>query len=177
MTKVNARSGGAPDLGRIKKLVALMREADLVELEIEASGTIKMRRREDRVRENPAPVYVTAPAAAPVAAVAAPAAAPAAAAAAPPPGPAPAAAAPEVKSNLVEFKSPIVGTFYRASSPDKEPFVEKGRRVRPETVICIIEAMKVMNEIRAEMSGEIVEILAKNGDAVEFGQPIFLIKP
>jgi acetyl-CoA carboxylase biotin carboxyl carrier protein len=81
------------------------------------------------------------------------------------------------RKGLTELKSPIVGTFYRAAAPDKEPFVDKGSRVSPDTVVCIIEAMKVMNEIRAEMAGEVVEILARNGDAVEFNQPLFLIRP
>jgi len=72
--------------------------------------------------------------------------------------------------------SPMVGTFYRAASPEAEPFVSVGTRITPEKVLCIIEAMKVMNEIKAEVSGEIVEILAENGEPVEFGQPLFLVK-
>jgi acetyl-CoA carboxylase biotin carboxyl carrier protein len=71
----------------------------------------------------------------------------------------------------------MVGTFYRAPSPEAEAFVRVGSRVQAESVLCIIEAMKVMNEIRAETSGEIVEILVENGEPVEFGQPLFLIKP
>lgn len=72
--------------------------------------------------------------------------------------------------------SPMVGTFYRAPSPDAPSFVELGSQVTPKTVICIVEAMKLMNEIEAEVSGEIVEVLAKNGDLVEYGQPLFKIK-
>jgi acetyl-CoA carboxylase biotin carboxyl carrier protein len=70
----------------------------------------------------------------------------------------------------------MVGTFYRSASPDAEPFVKVGSRVNPDTVICIIEAMKVMNEIKAELSGEVLEVLAENGEPVEFGQPLFLVK-
>ena len=88
------------------------------------------------------------------------------------PAPAPSGPPPGTK----EFKSPMVGTFYRAASPDAEPFTAVGRSVKPESVICIIEAMKVMNEIKAECSGTVVEILVENGAAVEFGQPLFLIK-
>jgi acetyl-CoA carboxylase biotin carboxyl carrier protein len=69
----------------------------------------------------------------------------------------------------------MVGTFYRAASPDSDPFVSVGSEVGPETVLCIIEAMKVMNEIKAETSGRIVEILVENGEPVEFGQPLFLL--
>lgn len=74
------------------------------------------------------------------------------------------------------FKSPMVGTFYRQSSPDSDPFVKIGDRITADRTLCIIEAMKVMNEIKAEIEGEIVEILAQNGQPVEFGQPLFVIK-
>lgn len=77
----------------------------------------------------------------------------------------------------VEIKSPMVGTFYEAPSPDSDPYVESGAHVEPQTVVCIIEAMKVMNEIRAETSGTVVERLVKNGQAVEYGQPLFRVKP
>ncbi len=78
--------------------------------------------------------------------------------------------------NVVEIPSPMVGTFYRASSPDSDPFVEVGDEIDGESVICIIEAMKVMNEIKAEVSGEVIEILVQNGEAVEYGQPLFLVR-
>jgi len=74
------------------------------------------------------------------------------------------------------FPSPMVGTFYRSPSPDSEPYAEVGTIVDEDTVLCIIEAMKVMNEIKAEMRGEVVELLVENGEPVEFGQPLFLIK-
>jgi acetyl-CoA carboxylase biotin carboxyl carrier protein len=79
--------------------------------------------------------------------------------------------------DLVEIKSPIVGTFYATPSPDSEYYVEVGSMVDPQTVVCIIEAMKVMNEIKAETSGKIVEVLVTNGQAVEYGQVLFKVKP
>jgi acetyl-CoA carboxylase biotin carboxyl carrier protein len=79
--------------------------------------------------------------------------------------------------NLIEITSPMVGTFYRAGSPGAEPYVSIGSELGPETVVCIIEAMKVMNEIKAEVSGTIVEILLENAEPVEFGQVLFLVEP
>jgi acetyl-CoA carboxylase biotin carboxyl carrier protein len=83
-------------------------------------------------------------------------------------------AAPE--TDLFKITSPIVGTFYRASGPDKDPYVSEGSRVTPDTVVCIVEAMKLMNEIQAETTGEVVEIYADNGQPVEYGQPLFGIR-
>jgi acetyl-CoA carboxylase biotin carboxyl carrier protein len=88
----------------------------------------------------------------------------------------PVAAAPQ-QENLAEIKSPLVGTFYAQPSPDSEPFVESGSHVDPQTVVCIIEAMKVMNEIKAEVGGTIVEVVAVNGEAVEYGQVLFRVRP
>jgi len=79
--------------------------------------------------------------------------------------------------NLAEITSPMVGTFYRASSPGADPYVNIGDLVEPDTVVCIIEAMKVMNEIKAEVSGKIVEILVQDAEPVEFGQVLFLVEP
>jgi len=76
----------------------------------------------------------------------------------------------------VEIKSPMVGTFYASPSPDAPPFVTPGQEITPETVVCIIEAMKVMNEIKAEVSGTVAEVCAENGKAVQFGQPLFRLK-
>ena len=81
------------------------------------------------------------------------------------------------QENLVEIKSPIVGTFYATPSPDSEPYVEVGSNVTPQTVVCVIEAMKVMNEIKAETSGTVVEVLMTNGQAVEYGQVLFRVRP
>ena len=97
-------------------------------------------------------------------------------AAAPAAAPAPAAAEPAV-SNDPEIKSPMIGSFYRAPSPESESYVEVGDHVTADTVVCIVEAMKVMNEIKAEMSGVITEILIENGSPVEFGQPLFRVRP
>ena len=82
----------------------------------------------------------------------------------------------EKKDNLIEIKSPMVGTFYRSPSPGAKPYSEVGDVINPGDVVCIIEAMKLMNEIKAEMGGEIVEILVENGQAVEFGQTLFLME-
>jgi len=82
-----------------------------------------------------------------------------------------------IKEDLVEIKSPIVGTFYATPSPDSKPYVDIGSEVNSQTVVCIIEAMKVMNEIKAETSGTIVEILVTNGQAVEYGQVLFKVRP
>ena len=87
------------------------------------------------------------------------------------------AGADKQQEGLEPIKSPMVGTFYEAPSPDSEPYVEVGTHVNPQSVVCIIEAMKVMNEIKAEVSGTVVSVLAKNGQAVEFGQPLFKVKP
>lgn len=81
------------------------------------------------------------------------------------------------QQNLVEIKAPLVGTFYDTPSPDSEPYVETGSAVEPQTVVCIIEAMKVMNEIKAETTGTITEIIVKNGQAVEYGEVLFKVKP
>ncbi len=79
-------------------------------------------------------------------------------------------------ANLTEIQAPIVGTFYQTSAPDAEPFVKEGDNITKGDVICLIEAMKIMNEIKAEVSGRVNKILAENGQAIEFGQPLFLIE-
>ena len=99
----------------------------------------------------------------------------AAPAVAPAPGPAPVPPVPP--SNEVEIKSPMIGTFYRAPSPDSAAYIEVGSEVGPETVVCIIEAMKVMNEIKAEAKGVVTQVMLENAKPVEFGQPLFKIRP
>jgi acetyl-CoA carboxylase biotin carboxyl carrier protein len=94
-----------------------------------------------------------------------------------PASPAPPAASPLANDKLLEIISPMVGTFYRAPAPDEPPFVEVGDRVRIGQTVCIIEAMKLMNEIEAEISGEVVEILVSNGNPVEYGQVLMRINP
>ncbi len=155
------------DLRKLKTLIDLVSDSNVSELEItEAEGKVRI------VKSGPAPVAVVtqmaAPVAAPVAAVA-PAAAPAAAA----PAPAP---APEVAPAGHQVKSPMVGTFYRSSSPGAKSFVEVGSQVKEGETICIIEAMKILNEIEADKSGTITQILAENGQAVEYGAPLFIIE-
>src|SRR3954468_4235517 len=82
----------------------------------------------------------------------------------------------DVDEGLHKITSPIVGTFYRSPGPEKDPYVKEGSKVTPETVVCIVEAMKLMNEIQAEISGEVVKVYVENGQPVEFGQPLFAIK-
>ena len=150
------------NVDEIKSILQLMEANKLVEFEYEDDNRrLKLRRAEDRVVTTAVPMAV--PSAVPMVAAPAPAAPAAATEAARP-------------SNLTEFKSPLVGTFYRSAKPDSDPFCNVGDEVNPEKVICIIEAMKVMNEIKAEMGGIVREILVKNGQAVEFGEPMFLIE-
>lgn len=156
------------ELKDIKKLVELAKENDLTEFELAEEGfriSIKRKLGNEVVVTHAAPTVVHA-STAPVP-TAAPAAAPAPVAAAP-------AAAP---SNLSEIKSPMVGTFYRAASPDAPAFCAVGTEVEPDTVVCIIEAMKVMNEIKAETKGVIRKICVENATSVEFGKPLFLVEP
>jgi acetyl-CoA carboxylase biotin carboxyl carrier protein len=149
------------NLEEIQKLLALMRENDLLEVEIEEEGRkVRLKKKGDVSCAAPVPAFANAPA-------------PGAAPHASPPPP----AAPAADAGLLTIHSPMVGTFYRSAKPDAEAFVEAGDEVAEDTVLCIIEAMKVMNEIKAEMKGRVERILAENGEAVEFGQPLFLIRP
>lgn len=155
----------------IKTIVKLMSDHDLTEFKIEAEAYNLCIRRGSGAAA-PAPVMVAAaPApvqmAAPVAAAAPAPAAPAAPAAAP---------APAAPVSVETIDAPLVGTFYRAASPEAQAFVKVGDHIAPDTVIGIIEAMKVMNEIKAEKSGVIKEVLVENGQPVEFGQPLFVIE-
>jgi acetyl-CoA carboxylase biotin carboxyl carrier protein len=155
------------DLRKLKTLIDLVAESGIAEIEV-TEGEDKVR----IVKYAPAPA---APAVMPMTA------APMLPATLPAPGPtgaasAPAAAAPAAelpKGNLV--KSPMVGTFYRSPSPGANAFVEVGQTVKPGDTLCIIEAMKLLNEIEAEVAGEVKEILVENGQAVEYGQPLFVI--
>jgi len=88
----------------------------------------------------------------------------------------PAAPAADPDADLFKITSPIVGTFYRSPGPDKDPYVKEGSQVTPESVVCIVEAMKLMNEIQAETSGEVVRVYVENGQPVEYGQPLFGIR-
>ena len=159
------------DTDLIERLLTLMTEGGLTELVYEKDDVkVKLSRRQDSGGGG-GTIYV--PTGAPMAAPAAAPAAPAPAAAAP----AAAEAAPaEDEAGVEYFRSPMVGTFYRSSSPDADPFIRVGDRVEEGTVVCILEAMKVMNEIQAEKSGEIAEVLVENGEPVEFGQPLFTLR-
>ena len=167
------------DLSEIRKIVRLMLSAELSELEIDDKNTgvrLHIKRPAGGGEEGAAAgplVHWMAPPGAMVPGAAAPAAGAAAGAASPG---APAATEGELPPGTEAVKSPMVGTFYRAPSPDADNFVELGTRVADDSVLCIIEAMKVMNEIRSEIAGEVLEILVENGEPVEFGQPLFLIK-
>ena len=156
------------DLQKIKELIEIMKENELVEVEIKHGDDKIFLKRGEPQRPSAGAV--------PAAGANIPAAP--GGEAKPPPvevkAPAPEG---QLQEEVVEIKSPIVGTFYTAPSPDSEPYVEVGSAVEPETVVCIIEAMKVMNEIKAETSGTIAEILVRNGQAVEYGQVLFKVKP
>jgi len=156
------------DLQRIKRLIKIMKENELVEIEIKRGDSqicLKRFQPQPAVSQSVAAIPIIRPESG--VAPAGPRTEDAAGASG--------AAAPV--ENLAEIKSPIVGTFYATRSPDSEPYVEVGSSVEPQTVVCIIEAMKVMNEIKAEMSGTIAEVLVSNGQAVEYGQMLFRVRP
>ena len=164
------------DLKDIKVIVDLMKKNAVSEFEMEEGDfKIKLKRESGKPRKGETVVVQEAAPMILPAAAAAPAAVPVAAATPAPTAPAPATPAPAAEGP--EVKSPMIGTFYRKPSPDADSFVEVGSVVEPETVVCIIEAMKVMNEIKAENSGVITEILSENGNPVEFGQPLFRVRP
>lgn len=155
------------ELKEIKKIVEMMTANDLAEFLLEEEAfTLQLKRgASGMVQMVSAPQMMAAPAAAP--AIAAPAA-PAAAA------PAPAA---NENAGLLEIKSPMVGTFYRSPSPDSDAFVQVGQEVNKDSVVCIVEAMKVMNEIQSEVKGKIKKIMVDNATPVQFGQVLFLVEP
>ncbi|HEX5223341.1 MAG TPA: acetyl-CoA carboxylase biotin carboxyl carrier protein [Verrucomicrobiae bacterium] len=154
------------DLKDIKAIIDLMKKNSVSEFELEKQDfKIRLKRGMNgggvmgaQSEEGQPVMYAPAPMALPAAA--APAAAPAT----------PAAVEPEIKS-------PMIGTFYRSPSPESAPYVEIGAEVNPDTVVCIIEAMKVMNEIKAEVKGVITQVLVENAKPVEFGQPLFKVRP
>lgn len=166
-----ATPGDAPfDLDKLKQLVEMMESHDLTEVHLRRGDEQWRLRRGPREVVHSAPQYLPAPQYAPAQQQQlAPAPAPVT------PG-ATAAAAP-ADTGLIDIKSPTVGTFYAAPSPGEPAFVSVGSVVSPETVVCLIEAMKVFNQIPAEVNGTIAAILVKSGDAIEFGQPLFRVKP
>jgi acetyl-CoA carboxylase biotin carboxyl carrier protein len=145
------------ELEQIKAIIGMMKDNDLSEFSMEQDGLkIRIKRGPEGFQQTvslPPPVHQPVPVAAPVpVAVVAPA------------------------TDIKHIASPMVGTFYRAPSPDAPSYVEVGQEVDPETVVCIIEAMKVMNEIKAEMAGVVTEIMAENAKPVEFGQKLFAVR-
>ena len=148
------------DLKQIHDLIKVVNKSNIGEISIEdKDGKVTIKQKEDKITVTSAPaqtVYAAAPAAAPVAS--APAAAPAA-------------------DNLITIKSPMIGTFYRRASPDKPLLAEEGTEVSAGKVVCIIEAMKLFNEIESEVKGTIVKILVEDASPVEFDQPLFLVQP
>ena len=154
------------DLKQIHDLIKVVNKSNIGEISIEdKDGKVTIKQKEDKitVTSAPAQVYAAAPAAAPVAS------APAAAA--------PTAPAAPVADNLITIKSPMIGTFYRCAAPDKPLMAEEGTEVSPGKVVCIIEAMKLFNEIESEIKGTIVKVLVEDASPVEYDQPLFLVQP
>ena len=156
------------ELKDIKAIIDLMKKNSITEFELEEKDSkLRLKRglsgASSTVQGDEAvhmiPVPVTAPLALPTTVVAAP------------------AALPVANSGEIDIKSPMIGTFYRSPSPESAAYVDVGTEVNPETVVSIIEAMKVMNEIKAEVKGVITQILVENGKPVEFGQPMFKVRP
>ncbi len=140
------------EIDDLKELIALLQDTDITEIQLEKDGTkVKIRR-----QALLSPLEMRAKAAVSVERTEAPE---------------------EDTQRLITITSPIVGTFYRAPSPDAPPFVDSGAKVKKGQVICIIEAMKLMNEIESEMDGVVVRALVENGQPVEYGEPLFLIEP
>ncbi|TDX00648.1 acetyl-CoA carboxylase biotin carboxyl carrier protein [Dinghuibacter silviterrae] len=154
------------DFKQIQELIKIINKSNIGEISVEEKDfKITIKQKEDQVHTvvaAPAPVQVLPAAPAPVETAARPA---------PAPAPAP------KSDNLITIKSPMIGTFYRKSSPDKPNFVEAGDEVNPGKVVCIIEAMKLFNEIESEVSGKIVKILVEDASPVEYDQPLFLVEP
>ncbi len=156
------------ELKEIKELIKLVSEAGVSEVEVERGDfKIAIKKVEEKVI-----VQSTAPVMQPQVVMAAPAAPSAPAAPA-----APAAPVNDHASNLITIKSPMIGTFYKSSSPDKPAFVGVGDEIKPGKVLCIVEAMKLFNEIESEVSGRIVKVLVENASPVEYDQPLFLVEP
>jgi acetyl-CoA carboxylase biotin carboxyl carrier protein len=154
------------DLERLRKLLELMEQHDLREVRLKKGSE------QWHLRRGPQEVYSHAPMQPPPYMAAHPAAGPAPAS---PGGAAP--PSPPADDGLLTIKSPMVGTFYRASSPQDPPFSKEGDRVTRDSVVCLVEAMKFFNQVKADCAGTIVKILINDGDPVEFGQPLFKVKP
>lgn len=147
-------------IDKVKQLISIMNENELSEIEIQEDVT-KIRIKKSDGGDIRAIPSIVAPTALPIRVASGQEA----------------CAAPKESGNFVEIVSPMVGTFYRASAPGADPCVNVGDTINEETVVCIIEAMKIMNEVKAEMAGEVVEAYVSDGEAIEFGQPLFRVKP
>jgi acetyl-CoA carboxylase biotin carboxyl carrier protein len=164
---MTGNSGSFPgdvfDVKKVRKFIELMNEHDLSEIDLrQGDQRIRLRRGPEMVSATALPTLSPSAAAAPAASSG---------------GEAGVASAPADDGKTILIRSPMVGTFYAAANPESPPFVKVGDQVGPETTVCIVEAMKVFNEIPAECSGRIVAALAQNGDAVEFNQPLFRVEP
>ena len=164
------------DFKQIQELIKMINKSNIGELTIEQKDfRVTIRQKEEQITQvvaatvQQAPIYAAPP---PQAAIA-----PQLPAAAGPAADKPAKASETTASNLVTIKSPMIGTFYRRPTPDKPNFCEVGDEVSPGKVVCIIEAMKLFNEIEAEISGKIVKVLAEDASPVEYDQPLFLVEP
>ena len=162
------------DFKQIQELIRMINKSNIGEIIIEEKGfKLTLKQKQEAIQQfvtSPAPVYSQAPtlqSASNAPMLNAPAAS----------TEKPKAAAPEAASNLVTIKSPMIGTFYRGQSPDKPSFVNVGDMIEPGKVVCIIEAMKLFNEIESEVKGKIVKVLADDASPVEYDQPLFLVEP
>ena len=161
------------DLNALRELLTVINQTDIAEFNLKSGDFQLVVRKGTPIGELPAAPSVSVQSPAPSVLSAAPTPAPPAT---PSPAP-PAPPAPPKNNKLVDVISPMVGTFYRSPVPEEPPFVNVGDRIRPGQTVCIIEAMKLMNEIEAESAGEIVEVLAKNGEPVEYGQVLMRVNP
>jgi acetyl-CoA carboxylase biotin carboxyl carrier protein len=158
------------DFNELRELLTVVNQTDIAELTIKSNDFELTVRKEMRGDDRPPPAKPTPESVAP-------AVAPAANSLPPVPAVGTPLAAPPGAERLVDINSPMVGTFYRSPGPDELPYVDVGDRIRVGQAVCIIEAMKLMNELEAEVSGEIVEILVQNGEPVEYGQPLMRVNP
>lgn len=172
-TRNAQKPAASVNMDELRELIGLLRDNGLAELELENEGfRVRLRRESEHAQSS----HASVPHHAPVPEAPAPAPAPAAATSGPAHPGTQATTAAAQDQDLHIIQSPIVGTFYRSPSPTADAFVKIGSNVEPDTVVCIIEAMKLMNEIQAEASGEVVKIYVENGQPVEYGQPLFGIR-
>jgi acetyl-CoA carboxylase biotin carboxyl carrier protein len=161
MSASASNSGDIFDIKKVRRLVELMKEHDLAEIDLrQGEQRIRLRRGAEPIVVGGGSVAYQPPAQAAVSSG----------------GPSPATITPAEDADLQVIKSPMVGTFYTAANPESPPFVKVGDHVGPDSIVCIIEAMKVFNEIPAEVSGQIAAVLVENGAPVEFNQPLFKVQ-